>query len=539
LSATIAPSDDIRTARVYFRSDKYPDFYYVDMTSEGDSFQAILPMPSDETSRVIYYLEATDVAYASNRSVQYDVDVVEDADECRRRDPGVAYFTGDNPGIVIGALQTGAPAIPPGFLAQGIVSTAAGGGLGAGAAVAIAAGGAGAVAVGVLVPKEEETTTSAVAENPPPPEPPSPPPVTTPPTPPVESVEACFQTFPNPPVITAGDRIRLDGRCSTPLSLLTFEWDLGDGRRKQGAFIEPRFTMAGSYNIELTVRRSSSLTGWAARDPDVDYFSRQITVNPAEVVIEVADLAVTKTGFPNPYPEFWDGYLQYTVTVTNVGTLTATGVTLVDQYDDDMLLETFSLPAGCTDDPFVNTLTCNLNPIPAGSSVVLQYELSPQWEGPPEFIVNNVTVQAENDDNPGNDSVSIAIPVLIEPNSRVLENRTIPGEFTSYLGVRPFDGRVGGRIVVNRAQPVATHNASPVRQRFQGKRGKNTVEAVVTTPMEGEGFWRFDFRGVRGFVAGSLNAEMGQVITMDGQTVVFRLSGVPNEQIRFSFKLDP
>jgi hypothetical protein len=110
---------------------------------------------------------------------------------------------------------------------------------------------------------------------------------------------------------------------------------------------------------------------------------------------------------------------------------------------------------------------------------------------------------------------------------------------TSYLGVRPFDGRVGGRVMINGSQTVPTNNASPSRHRFQGKLGKNTVEAAITSSMEGEGFWRFDFREVQGYVAGSLNAEMGQVISIDGQTVVFRLSGAPNERIRFSFKLVP
>ena len=46
LSASIRPTDEIKIARVYFRSDKFPDFYYVDMAETEDVFRAILPKPS-------------------------------------------------------------------------------------------------------------------------------------------------------------------------------------------------------------------------------------------------------------------------------------------------------------------------------------------------------------------------------------------------------------------------------------------------------------------------------------------------------------
>jgi uncharacterized repeat protein (TIGR01451 family) len=535
LNATIVPGPEVRAARVYFRSDKYPDFYYVDMTSSGDDFQAILPKPSDETSRVFYYLEATDIGYASNRTVEYDAKVVEDENECKRRDPAVAYFTGESPSIIVGAVRSGAPAIPPGFLADGIIS-AGPGGMGTGAAIGIAAGAAGAVGVGVLATQsDDQTTTTTIAAVG------SPTPQTTTSiattTQTLGQVKACFTTLPDPPIITAGERIKLDGRCSEPPDSLTFLWDLGDGRKRQGPFIEPVYGVAGTFTIELTVSRSSSLTGLAQQDTDVDFVRREITVKPTiEPKKDRAELSVTKIGLPNPFFGFGNEPLVYTVTVRNEGRVAATGVRLVDDYPEEMRL---TLPRGfsCTDSPVTTTMTCNLDPIPAQSSVVLQYSLSPFWDLAPEALVNNVEVQASND--PSNNFASVTIPVVSSPASRALENRQFPVELTSYLGVRPFDGRTGGRVMFNGSQAVPTNNASPSRHRFQGKLGKNTVEAVITSSMEGEGFWRFDFRRVQGYVAGSLNAEMGQVIATDGRTVVFRLSGVPNERIRFSFKLVP
>ena len=62
------------TAKVYFRSDKYPEFYYVVMTlnDPAEHFLAILPKPGPETERVIYYVEAVDRTFSGARTVEYD-----------------------------------------------------------------------------------------------------------------------------------------------------------------------------------------------------------------------------------------------------------------------------------------------------------------------------------------------------------------------------------------------------------------------------------------------------------------------------------
>ncbi len=120
VDANIVPGDMIQVSRVYFRSDKYPDFYYVDMGPEHptiDDFQAILPKPSRETERIYYYVESVDANFDSLQTPEYDPEVLE-VQACKDR--GAAWFQGDEPGIVIGATQGGAAAIPPGFQAAGI-----------------------------------------------------------------------------------------------------------------------------------------------------------------------------------------------------------------------------------------------------------------------------------------------------------------------------------------------------------------------------------------------------------------------------------
>ena len=164
VDAGIRPGDMVQTSRVYFRSDKYPDFYYVEMTKEHptiDDFEAILPKPGPETEHIIYYLESVDTNFDSLQTPEYSPEVI-DADECSRRGPP-AWYDGD-PSIVVGATQTGAAAIPPGFQAIGItgfvnslgvlssVGGSAGGvfGLTAGA-VLVVGGGAAAAATGIVI----------------------------------------------------------------------------------------------------------------------------------------------------------------------------------------------------------------------------------------------------------------------------------------------------------------------------------------------------------------------------------------------------
>jgi hypothetical protein len=169
LEAAIVPGKEILSAKVYFRSEQYPDFYFVEMKGEltPDHFLALLPKPSPETQRVIYYVEAIDSSFSGGRTEDYDPEI---KSPCKRRAPG-AYL--ENPEIVVGATKAGAAAIPPGFEAAGIVgfvtaagvSSAVSGGLGVGATVAVA--GAAAAAGGAVIVAGGDTTTSAASAGPP------------------------------------------------------------------------------------------------------------------------------------------------------------------------------------------------------------------------------------------------------------------------------------------------------------------------------------------------------------------------------------
>ncbi len=144
--AEILPPDELRSVRLYFRSDLFPEYYFVDMSEAEARFSAVLPLPTDQTRRIVYYIEVVDQTFQISRSEEFVVGVEEE--NCDPG-PGALLFAG-SPGIVVGAVSGVASGIPAGFQAAGIVgfvSAAGAGGGGLGVAIGAAAGAAAGVDV--------------------------------------------------------------------------------------------------------------------------------------------------------------------------------------------------------------------------------------------------------------------------------------------------------------------------------------------------------------------------------------------------------
>ena len=109
--------------------------------------------------------------------------------------------------------------------------------------------------------------------------------------------------------------------------------------------------------------------------------------------------------------------------------------------------------------------------------------------------------------------------------------------FTSHLDIPPPDSRVRAQLLLNDTRSETTDNSRPFRHQFRGRSGENRVEGRIISEFEGEAYWRLDFAGADHFVPGSLNVEMGSVLTVNSYQVVFRLSGSPGERIRFTYRL--
>jgi hypothetical protein len=172
LTATIEPGEIVQSGRVYFRAEQYPDFYYVEMEGTGDEFTAILPKPSPDTERIVYYIEAVDMDFNNAQTPEANPEV-DDAESCKRRYPAAAYFTGESPDIVVGAVSGGVPAVPLGFQATGITGFISATGVVTSVSAAATAGAAGAAAGAaassamgtVLIVSGATAATAAVATN--------------------------------------------------------------------------------------------------------------------------------------------------------------------------------------------------------------------------------------------------------------------------------------------------------------------------------------------------------------------------------------
>lgn len=154
IQARIAPEESIARARVYFRAEGTPHWYFVEMAPDAGLYSAALPKPKPSLARFEYYVEATDKAMGESRSAEHRPSVVGSAAECRR---GLMVAATVAQAVVkVGLLGPAAAplSIPVGFASEGIVSATAGAAAGSAGGVsgkALAIGGAAAAGGAVAV----------------------------------------------------------------------------------------------------------------------------------------------------------------------------------------------------------------------------------------------------------------------------------------------------------------------------------------------------------------------------------------------------
>lgn len=150
LEARIDPPD-VQAARLFFRAAQHQDTYFVDMSlsPEDGRFYGVLPKATVETTQIHYYVEAIDREFDTARTAEFVADV-STADDCQRRGP-TAWFSGTSPGVVVHAISPGAPAIPAGFQATGIIAFVTSTGLVTSTAGAAAGAGGGLTTTGLIL----------------------------------------------------------------------------------------------------------------------------------------------------------------------------------------------------------------------------------------------------------------------------------------------------------------------------------------------------------------------------------------------------
>ena len=452
LAAKIQPGEEILKAKVYFRSDKYPDFYYVEMATKpsAEDFLAILPKPGPETERVIYYLEAIDSTFNGARTEEYDPEV---EDPCKRRDP--AAYTGTDPGIVVGATKAGVAAVPPGFQAAGIVGfitaagvgTAAGSGLGIGTAVAVAGVAAGAAGAVVVAGGEATTTIPPTAG----------PPSTT-------------------SVLTGGATTTTVAPATTTTTRTTTSTTSVPGATT---------TVPSTTTVGPTTSSSSTSTTTIAAPPVTACF----TATKLNSCLWSFD-ASCSTG----------PIVQYNWTIDPGGNMP--GPRPPVNHSGPVVVVNWNPPAhgGCSGAPLISV---QLTVVGSGGQT---------------------------------DSVGQGVRIDLKPYTEGVGLRT---SFSSILSIPHRNGGARGFVVLNDARVDSTSDAAPSSHVVRGLAGRNTIEAHADGEIRGEGFWKFDFSAADHFVPGSLQAGTGTVASLDGRSIVFRLTGAAGERIKFTFELAP
>jgi len=84
IETRIEPPDPVEEARIYFRSNRTSEFFFMPLQREGERFFVCLPATLENAGPVEYYFTARTQA-ATTRTALYSMDVVKDAPSCPER----------------------------------------------------------------------------------------------------------------------------------------------------------------------------------------------------------------------------------------------------------------------------------------------------------------------------------------------------------------------------------------------------------------------------------------------------------------------
>ena len=331
----------------------------------------------------------------------------------------------------------------------------------------------------------------------PPTAPPSPPPTGTvaPPSPPVQEIKACVRFDPIDAIVDVNELLKIDGRCSEGGDGLTYRYDLGDGRVKEGqAFITVVYRTPGTYKLTLTVARAAT-TFIGARRPDEDTITRTVRVRQDLV----ADFEAFNIEIGSCHGEF--------------NASTSLGDIANYLWELDVREE------------------LGLGVIRKSGKIVRH-----QWDTKECFLREGIMTTRLTVVGPDGATKTVTKQVNIFRGLR-LETTTVPTVETSLTThLMASDGAAAQVILTGgRTQPVSA--GTPSMLRYAGTLGRNTVEGVLMAPLDEPAMWRFDFSQSAHFVPGSLRLVSGTAVSSDGRSIVVRVTGRPGERVRIEYQL--
>ncbi len=302
-----------------------------------------------------------------------------------------------------------------------------------------------------------------------------------------ETPRACFTPDPIPD-IESGGRILFNASCSTPSTVTSYQWDFGDLTTAQGSSVEHLFTPGGIYRVALTVSDGQR----------ADSTSRVVRV---------------------------------------ISTPSACFVTTPDP------------PRIAMSESINFNAECSVGDRDGGTAAVTSYEWDfgdgrPGAEGRfvsrqfPRPDLYGVKLTVTNGDD--RQATTTQFIVVEARTGSTVEPRPLRTDvaFTSHLEFPREGATVNARLSVNDSGTETRSSSAPLRHQLRARGGKNLMLGRLLTEAMGPGQWRFDFTSAPGFVPGSLQVVSGQVLALDQQSVVFRVTGESGSRVRFSFRLE-
>jgi uncharacterized repeat protein (TIGR01451 family) len=479
LSGELSPAENLRTVRIYFRSEAYPDYYFVDGSVHADGrLEALLPLAAPGTERVIYYIEAVSRSFETARTREW-VPQVSESEDCRRRDPALALFDGGVPEIIVGAVRAGAPAFPPGFLAAGIAG-AGSGGVGTAVIVGVAVGGAaGGVVVATGGSGETSSATTSVLAGPPP---------TSIPSGSSTSGPSTTTTGPPSPTTTAGSSSTTTASPTTSIP--------GPSTT----------TTAGTTTVPASTTTTSA---------------------PVTTTTSAAPAADMSVSISAPGSATVGTVILYQVVVQNLGPSAASGVQATISFPLSVTFQS-ATPGSCTG--LLGSVQCNLGSMASGGSANIEVRVLALTLG---TATATATVTAnEPDPATGNNtrSATTNVTLLLREAPEGLVRLFV------HLDVPPNDGGDGGEVVVD-SRLAGLDDATPVEIAVSPEPGEYTVEALLTRSTGRRGRWRFELRPSPGIELAGIQVEAGEAISSEPRTLTFQTHGQVGERLRFRYRV--
>ncbi len=514
MNACFSPAANLARSRLYFRPEGVASsWYYVDMKTDQPCFTGTLPKPGKKLvgEKIEYYVEAQSKAFEPARTAEFAPVVVNSPQECQKDVP-VAPFL-DNATVAV------FPSVPAGFVGGGIGTAAVVGIVGAGAAAAgtaavVASNNSDTTTTTVALVVNSTTTTTTPA------------PVTTTTTTLPATNHAPFAVLsvsPDPPSGQGPLTVTFDLCKSTDPDKdgLSFFFDFGDGAKTSGSCLESHTysaTLRGagnvraqdkSYAAEACVVDPGNLSACRSRNVNVTS-PPPPTTTPAcpAPTITISAPSEAQTCFP-PEP----------VTVTAETSMDTTAVQFCASAID---------PSGCPSAEFRSANVRSGGLPPCGSASGSEGEFTGTVDLP-EFGCYQIVGTATN----GCGRTTTSPPAIVALTVSCFRNQASKGPAVAWSSDLSLEG---GRLQVVVNGILASH---PERGRSLAtariRDGENRVEAAVVHGAGKAGRWTMDLSPSQAIQAGSIRILAGEIESIGGAAVTFKLKGTPGERVVFTF----